>query len=72
MRDGSRCTETTRLEADHIVPDHLGGPTVLSNLQTLCAWHHKRKTQAESRAARLANPKPGQRHPQEQHPGLIG
>lgn len=41
-------------EVDHIRPgmDHSMG-----NLQLLCAWCHKRKTQAESQAAR-ANAKP--------------
>ncbi|QPB09603.1 HNH endonuclease [Streptomyces phage Sycamore] len=41
-------------EVDHIRP---GSDHTLGNLQLLCAWCHKRKTQAESQAAR-ANAKP--------------
>ncbi len=70
LSDGSRCRATTRLEADHIVPSHLGGPTVLSNMTTLCHWHHNRKTQREAAAVRRATTRPGQRHPREKHPGL--
>lgn len=42
-------------EVDHVLPglDHSMG-----NLQTLCSWCHKHKTQAESRAARDAINKP--------------
>ncbi|QDQ14331.1 HNH endonuclease [Streptomyces spectabilis] len=44
-------------EVDHVRP---GTDHSMSNLQLLCAWHHKRKTQAESLAAR-ASAKPTQR-----------
>ena len=38
-------------EVDHIRP---GNDHTLGNLQLLCAWCHKQKTQAESKAARDA------------------
>lgn len=37
---------------DHIKPKHLGGTDEPSNLQSLCAACHKKKTASESRAAR--------------------
>lgn len=47
--DDTRCTETTRLEVDHI-----GDPNdhTLPNLRTLCHWHHARRTAAQAAAAR--------------------
>lgn len=39
-RDGYRCRKCgsqTTLRADHVIPEREGGPTVLENLQTLCA-----------------------------------
>jgi superfamily II DNA or RNA helicase len=45
-RDGYRCLccgATKRLEVDHIVPVHLGGPNDLTNLQTLCKVCNNRK-----------------------------
>ncbi|MFG3200376.1 HNH endonuclease [Streptomyces sp. NPDC048208] len=41
-------------DVDHIRP---GNDHSMGNLQLLCTWCHKRKTQAESKAAR-ANDKP--------------
>ena len=38
-RDGHRCVECEsikRLSVDHIIPERLGGETVLENLQTMC------------------------------------
>lgn len=67
MRDGSRCPETTNLEVDHI-GDRLDHEDV--NLQTLCRWHHRQKTQGESGAARRARPRERRARPAERHPGL--
>lgn len=45
LDDGSRCPGRD-CEVDHIDED---GGDGLSNLQALCYWHHKRKTQAFAR-----------------------
>jgi 5-methylcytosine-specific restriction enzyme A len=50
LRDGTRCTAKAT-EVDHRTPR---GPDTPDNLQALCTWHHKRKTQRESAAARGA------------------
>lgn len=42
--DGIQCLSTTELHADHIIPRKRGGADTYSNLQTLCAYHHTRKT----------------------------
>ena len=42
------CGSMDRLETDHIVPRHLGGSDAWSNLQTLCAACHARKTAGEA------------------------
>ncbi|RKN40798.1 HNH endonuclease [Streptomyces hoynatensis] len=68
LTDGTRCTETERLEVDHIGDPLNHGD---ANLQTLCRRHHKRKTQAESAQARRARPKERRRRPAERHPGLL-
>ena len=65
LHDGSRCT-ARGTDCDHI--KH-GDDHDEANLQWLCPWHHKRKTQLEARAEldaiRAANlPRP------RQHPGL--
>lgn len=67
MRDGARCPATTGLEVDHIGDrrDHSE-----ANLQTLCAWHHKRKTASESAAGRRRSPRERRARPSEAHPGL--
>jgi 5-methylcytosine-specific restriction endonuclease McrA len=38
----------TNLEADHIVPLHLGGEDTIDNMQCLCIPCHKIKTAAEA------------------------
>jgi 5-methylcytosine-specific restriction endonuclease McrA len=38
-----RCTETVRLEADHVHPHSRGGWTALANGQALCRRHNKAK-----------------------------
>jgi hypothetical protein len=42
LKTGSRCPERRWLDGHHIIPVHLGGGTVLSNLRTLCSFCHKR------------------------------
>lgn len=53
-RDGYRCVQVlddgracpgTKLEVDHIRED---GPDSMDNLQTLCHWHHAKKTHAHA------------------------
>ncbi|MBC9719817.1 HNH endonuclease [Streptomyces sp. TRM66268-LWL] len=53
MVDGTRCTATPSLKVDHIADRHDHRDT---NLQTLCRWHHKQKTAAESAAVRRGRP----------------
>jgi hypothetical protein len=68
MQDGSRCTETTELEVDHIGDPHDHSD---ENLEVLCSWHHKRKTAGESARARRRKPPERRGRPAEAHPGLI-
>lgn len=48
--DGTRCPSIhgppphTILEADHVIPWAIGGPTRVTNAQALCRWHNGRKT----------------------------
>ncbi|MEU9400643.1 HNH endonuclease signature motif containing protein [Streptomyces sp. NPDC048242] len=51
---GQRC-DYPGTDVDHIVR---GDDHALTNLQLLCRWHHKEKTQAESAAARALKPRP--------------
>lgn len=67
MRDGSRCPATAT-DVDHIAR---GDDHTMTNLQSLCAWHHKRKTAAESGAARRRHPRDRRTRPSEAHPGLL-
>lgn len=53
-------------QVDHI---ERGNDHSLDNLQSLCRWHHARKSSAEGAAAR--RPRPKQRRDPEPHPGLI-
>ncbi|WP_412175206.1 HNH endonuclease [Kitasatospora griseola] len=48
LPQGGRC-EAVGTEVDHIRP---GDDHSLENLQLLCAWCHRQKTQAESSRAR--------------------
>jgi 5-methylcytosine-specific restriction endonuclease McrA len=66
LPDGTRCPEAAT-QADHVVPVHKGGPSVLPNMASLCLPHHKVKIAAEAAGAR-----PTARRPVEPHPGLIG
>jgi 5-methylcytosine-specific restriction endonuclease McrA/predicted kinase len=45
--DGTMCLSLDRLAADHIIPRKRGGKDAYSNLQTLCQFHHSRKTLLE-------------------------
>ncbi|PJN40734.1 HNH endonuclease [Streptomyces sp. CB02959] len=66
MRDGGRCPAAAT-DVDHIGDRHDHGD---NNLQSLCRWHHRRKTAAESAVARRAKRPPLRRRPAERHPGL--
>lgn len=55
-------------DVDHILNVARGGTNDLSNLQLLCEWHHKKKTQAEARANRKIRT---ERIPKEPHPGIL-
>jgi 5-methylcytosine-specific restriction enzyme A len=67
LRDGGRCPEPAT-DVDHITR---GDNHALENLQSLCAWHHKRKTQQEAQAARAALPRVTEKRPTGKHPGLV-
>ena len=67
MHDGTRCTETTRLEAHEPTQAHLVRTPTLDDVVTLCHWHHNLVTQQQARAAR---PRRTQQRPTETHPGL--
>lgn len=65
LDDGTRCTQPAT-DVDHIEP---GDNHNERNLQSLCAWHHSRKTAAEAAASR---PTPVSRNrPKERHPGAL-
>lgn len=71
LRNGTRCTETTSLEAAHLTQWHPGERTTVDMVTTLCHWHHNRETQQQAAQARKRNTKHGTHlHPREQHPGL--
>ena len=40
--------EEPAIEVDHIIPRGSGGPDNLTNLQSLCKFHHGRKTRSEN------------------------
>lgn len=74
-RDGYRCQarDSTGVlcgspanQVDHV--EH-GDDHDYANLQSLCRWHHARKSSSEGAAAR--RPKATQRRPPEAHPGLL-
>jgi 5-methylcytosine-specific restriction protein A len=64
MRDDTRCAEPGT-DVDHV---QRGQDHSLSNLQSLCVYHHRKKTAQEASAAR--GPAPTLRRSAEQHPGL--
>jgi hypothetical protein len=38
---GERCSSTTRLQYDHVVPRAHGGPSTVGNIRVLCAGHNR-------------------------------
>lgn len=66
LHDGTRCP-AAGAECDHVEP---GDDHRATNLQWLCSWHHKRKTQREAAAA-LAAERARNAPRQRKHPGLI-
>jgi 5-methylcytosine-specific restriction endonuclease McrA len=73
-RDQHRCAvvgcTTAATHVDHIVPVVLGGTEDDSNLQSMCAAHHRSKTGREN-AARTNEQRPKRKRPPEQHPGFL-
>jgi 5-methylcytosine-specific restriction protein A len=74
-RDGYKCQARDSLgvlcgepanQVDHIVH---GDNHDYDNLQSLCRWHHARKSSSEGHAAR--RPRPTQYREPEPHPGMI-
>lgn len=63
---GRRCTAKAT-DVDHIVA---GDNHSLENLQGLCSWHHKQKTQVEAQAGAQAVRDSLKREPEE-NPGSI-
>ena len=57
-------------DVDHIIPHSQGGSDDESNLQSLCRFHHLKKSSAEGAAAR--KPRPSRKRVAETHPGVIG
>src|SRR5687767_7524591 len=59
IMDGARCPAVA-VEVDHVIPVHKGGMSVLDNLASLCAPHHREKTQREAAEAsrRASTPSP--------------
>jgi 5-methylcytosine-specific restriction endonuclease McrA len=61
-----KCTVSTDLEIDHVVPIWMGGKDVDENCEALCDSHHKQKTKVDAamraKAKRLiAGPKKSKR-----------
>lgn len=69
LSDGSRCAEPGN-EVDHVRP---GDDHDDSNLRTLCAWHHARKSAQEGAAAAAAKRRKAAKKflRTEAHPGLL-
>jgi 5-methylcytosine-specific restriction protein A len=53
-------------QVDHVIR---GDDHELENLQSLCRWHHARKSSAEGHAAR--QPRPSRLRESERHPGAL-
>lgn len=67
MRDGSRCRDRAT-DCDHVNGD---ADHSLDNLQSLCAWHHRRKTAKQANAARNVQGRMTERRPRAKHPGEL-
>lgn len=63
---GKRCSNKAT-DVDHIVA---GDDHSLENLQGLCSWHHRQKTQREAQAAR-SEIRATLKRPAEEPPGAI-
>jgi len=63
--DGSRC-DMPASDVDHIIA---GDDHSEANLQSLCRWHHARKSSAEGQAAR--GPREKRTRAPETHPGSL-
>ncbi len=61
---GARCGRFAN-QVDHIIP---GPDHGMSNLRSLCSWHHSRKSSTEGNASKKRYTK---RRSEEQHPGVI-
>ncbi|MEU3318863.1 HNH endonuclease signature motif containing protein [Streptomyces sp. NPDC006785] len=73
-RDGQQCTwidDGERCPEQGTDADHIGDPEdhSLSNLRTLCGYHHRKRTAMQARAAR--GPTPSRHRPAQAHPGLL-
>lgn len=64
-----RCTYPAN-EVDHILNLARGGTDSADNLQALCKWHHRQKTNMEAAEGRKKNPRPSEYRAREKHPGL--
>jgi 5-methylcytosine-specific restriction protein A len=51
---GRRCNRPGN-EVDHIIPAWLDGGDDISNLATICTWHHRMKTASEGGRAKAAS-----------------
>jgi 5-methylcytosine-specific restriction endonuclease McrA len=73
---GERCKDPA-VDVDHIInnDDHsyFGPGDPRNNLQAICEWHHKGKTNSEARAAQLAAIRRTSKKfvRTETHPGLL-
>lgn len=78
-RDGNRCViikqNGKRCWDAATDCDHIGDRDnhELSNLRSLCSWHHARRSgsQGGSASAKARRERPSLKRPPEQHPGLI-
>lgn len=66
---GLRCAEVAT-DVDHVVP---GDDHSMSNLTSLCGWHHSRKSSREGHAALMAKRRAHEKkfRRQEKHPGAL-
>ena len=67
IQDGERCPKTAT-DVDHITPGEDHSPT---NLRSLCAPHHRRKSSGEGGRARWAKRKKKSKREERVHPGLL-
>lgn len=70
QRDGTRCPETTQLEANEITRWYPGRIVTVNDVEILCHWHHARITHKQATSARGKTRTPSAFHPRQRHPGL--